>query len=192
MSFEFHELEIPGVFLVKTTRHGDDRGFFQESYRASAFRDAGLAGEFVQDNFARSRRGVLRGLHFQSPPQAQGKLVGVPMGSVFDVGVDLRVGSPAYGRWVGLELDEATGSLLFLPPGLAHGYCVLSEAAHVAYKVTAEYSPGLDGGIRWDDPELGIPWPTSTPILSAKDQTLPALKDFESPFNFSEVTGDSP
>ena len=192
MSFEFHELEIPGVFLVETTRHGDDRGFFQESYRASAFREAGLAVEFVQDNFARSRRGVLRGLHFQSPPRAQGKLVGVPKGSVFDVGVDLRVGSPAYGRWVGLELNEARGSLLYLPPGIAHGYCVLSETAHVAYKVTAEYSPELDDGIRWDDPEIGITWPMPEIILSARDRALPLLRDSESPFHFSEGTGDSP
>lgn len=190
MSFEFRELEIPGVFLVETTRHGDERGFFQESFKASAFLEAGLMEPFVQDNFARSARGVLRGLHFQRPPQAQGKLVEVTRGAVFDVGVDLRVGSPTYGRWTGIQLSEESGTMLYLPPGMGHGYCVLSDVAHVAYKVTAEFAPELDGGIRWDDPQLGVRWPITAPVLSQKDRSLPLLREVDPPFIFSADSGD--
>lgn len=189
MSFEFLELEIPGVFLVETTRFRDHRGFFQESFKGSAFREAGISSDFVQDNFARSRKGVLRGLHFQKPPAAQGKLVSATLGSVFDVGVDLRSGSPTYGKWVGVELGEATGKMLYLPPGLAHGYLVLTDEAHVAYKVTAEYAPASDAGIRWDDPAIGIEWPSEAPILSDKDRNLPLLKEVDPHFSFPQSSG---
>src|SRR5680860_39562 len=173
MGFRFEALEIPGMVLVETTLREDGRGFFQESYKRSAFLEAGIGLDFVQDNFAHSSRGVLRGLHFQRPPKAQGKLVHVSRGAVFDVGVDLRLGSPTYGSWVGVELAENTGRMLYLPPGLAHGYLVLSEVADLAYKVTSEYAPELDTGIRWDDPEIGVAWPSQNPVLSRKDLVLP-------------------
>jgi dTDP-4-dehydrorhamnose 3,5-epimerase len=182
MSFTFEPLAIPDVIAVRPTRRGDERGFFQETYRKSAFAAAGLDLTFVQDNFARSTRGVLRGLHYSLPPGAQGKLVGVARGRIFDVAVDLRVGAPTYGRWVGRELDATTGELLWIPPGFAHGYAVLSDVADVAYKVTAEYAPDLDRGIRWNDPAIGVAWPLDAPIVSAKDAAQPLLAAAENPF----------
>lgn len=182
MSFRFVPLEIPDVLRVEPTVHRDDRGFFLESWRRSAFREGGIDVEFVQDNRARSTRGVLRGLHYQLPPAAQGKLVGVSRGEVFDVAVDLRRGSPTFGGWVGIRLTEEDHDMLWVPPGFAHGYCVLSEVAEVAYKVTAEYAPALDRGIRWDDPEVGVEWPVAEPVLSEKDRALPLLADAEVPY----------
>jgi len=181
MSFQFQPLEIPGLVLVRPTRHGDSRGFFQEAYRASAFAAAGIPA-FVQDNFARSSRGVLRGLHYQLPPAAQGKLVGVASGRIFDVAVDLRVDAPTFGRWLGLTLDADVGDMLWISAGFAHGYLVLSDVSDVFYKVTAEYEPALDRGIRWDDPEIGIDWPIEEPIVSAKDVAQPPLALAENPF----------
>jgi dTDP-4-dehydrorhamnose 3,5-epimerase len=182
MPFTFEPLEISEVILVHATRHRDARGFFQESYRASAFAEAGIRATFVQDNLARSTQGVLRGLHYQLPPAAQGKLVGVVRGSVFDVAVDLRVGARSYGRWVGRTLDAERGELLWIPPGFAHGYLVLSDVAEVAYKVTAEYAAPLDRGVLWNDPAIGIDWPVRDPVVSAKDETQPTLADAENPF----------
>ncbi|HUF76384.1 MAG TPA: dTDP-4-dehydrorhamnose 3,5-epimerase [Longimicrobiales bacterium] len=182
MSFTFEPLEISDVVLVHPTRHRDPRGFFQESYRASAFAEAGIDATFVQDNLARSTRGVLRGLHYQLPPAAQGKLMGVVRGSVFDVAVDLRVGARSYGRWVGRTLDAEAGELLWIPPGFAHGYVVLSDVAEVAYKVTAEYAPPLDRGVLWNDPAIGIEWPVDDPVVSPKDRVQPVLADAENPF----------
>jgi dTDP-4-dehydrorhamnose 3,5-epimerase len=184
MPFRFQPLEIPGMVLVQPFRRGDERAFFEEVYRRSHFVTGGIGLDFVQDNCVRSSLGVLRGLHFQRPPQPQGKLIRVTRGRVFDVGVDLRVGSPTYGKWVGVTLDDQTGSLLYLPPGLAHGYQVLSDQADLSYKVTAEFAPTLDAGIRWDDPDLGIQWPLAEPALSEKDRALPALREVQSPFRF--------
>lgn len=182
MSFTFTPLDIPDVVLVRPTRLGDTRGFFAETYRASAFADAGIEVTFVQDNLARSAGGVLRGLHYQLPPHAQGKLLQVVRGAVFDVAVDLRRGSPTYGGWVGHELSEESGTLLWIPPGFAHGYAVLTEAADLSYKVTTEYRPEADRGIRWDDPDVGVAWPFTDPVLSARDRGLPLLRDAENPF----------
>lgn len=182
MPFLFEPLEIPEVVLVRPDRHGDARGFFQELHKASAFTEAGLRADFVQDNWARSTAGVLRGLHYQVPPAAQAKLVGVVRGRVFDVALDLRMGAPTYGRWVGRTLDAEEGALLWIPEGFAHGYVVLSEVADVFYKVTAEYAPLLERGIRWDDPVLAIPWPVASPIVSAKDRAQPPLDQAENPF----------
>jgi dTDP-4-dehydrorhamnose 3,5-epimerase len=184
LSFRFEPLQIPDIVLIRPTRHGDERGFFQESYRASAFAEAGLHATFVQDNWARSARGVLRGLHYQLPPAAQGKIVGVARGRIFDVAVDLRVGAPTFGRWLGhlLDADAGAGEMLWIPPGFAHGYVVLSDVADVLYKATAEYVPALDRGIRWDDPAIGITWPVERPTISAKDLAQPALADAENPF----------
>ncbi len=182
MAFTFEPLEIPDIVLVRTSRHGDDRGHFEERYRESAFAEAGITARFVQDNWARSTRGVLRGLHYQLPPAAQGKLVGVTRGRVFDVAVDLRVGGPTYGRWVGRELSAESGELLWIPPAFAHGYVVLSDAADVTYRVTAEYAAELDRGIRWDDGELGIAWPVADPLVSPKDRAQPPMAAAENPF----------
>ena len=182
MSFEFEPLEIPDVVLVRPTRHQDARGSFTETYRRSAFERAGIAADFVQDNLAGSAGGVLRGLHYQLPPAAQGKLVGVVRGRIFDVAVDLRAGGPTYACWVGRALDAEAGALLWIPPGFAHGYVVLSDWADVSYKVTAEYAPDLERGVRWDDLTIGIEWPVRDPVLSDRDRALPVLAAAESPF----------
>ena len=187
MSFGFRTLSIPGLILVEPERHQDGRGYFEETYRRGQFREGGIEEEFVQDNSARSSHGVLRGLHFQRPPAAQGKLVRVVRGEVFDVGVDLRLGSPTFGHWEGVLLNETEGAMLYLPPGLAHGYCVLSPEADLAYKVTAEYSPEADTGIRWDDPQIGVEWPLDEPHLSERDTGLPLLKDIDPPFRFGGI-----
>jgi dTDP-4-dehydrorhamnose 3,5-epimerase len=186
MSFRFSELDLPGMILVETTQWEDPRGLFLESYKRSAFRDGGIPLEFLQDNFATSSKGVLRGIHFQRDPEAQGKLVRVSQGTIWDVGVDLREGSPTFGSWVGVELSEGSGTMLYIPPGFGHGYVVLSDQAHVSYKATAEYHPELDSGLRWDDPTLGIEWPLSDPVLSQKDEGLPFLAETEPPFPASE------
>jgi dTDP-4-dehydrorhamnose 3,5-epimerase len=182
MPFAFERLDIPDVIVVRPERLGDARGFFAETYRASTFAEAGIPGPFVQDNLARSGARVLRGLHYQLPPHAQGKLVQVMRGAVFDVAVDLRRASPTFGLWVGWELSADTGELLWVPPGFAHGYVVLGDGADLAYKVTAEYRADLDRGVRWDDPALGVVWPLRDPELSPRDLALPFLSELESPF----------
>lgn len=181
MSFQFIPQPVPEVVLVRARRHGDDRGVFQEIFRKRAFAEAGIIADFVQDNYVRSGPGVLRGLHYQLAPAAQGKLVWVARGRIFDVAVDLRRDAPTYRRSVTYELSGEDGDMLWIPPGFAHGYAVLSDGADVAYKVTAEYAPTLDRGVRWNDPDLGIAWPLEAPMLSAKDQVLPLLADAELP-----------
>ena len=182
MSFTFQPLEIPDVVLARPLRHRDRRGWFMERYRASAFAGAGIDARFVQDNVVRSEAGVLRGMHFQLAPAAQGKLVSVLRGRIFDVAVDLRDASPTFGRWVGCTLDEEDASALWIPQGFAHGYCVLGAAALVAYKVTEEFHPDLDRGFRWDDPEVAIQWPVEDPVLSERDRGLPPLRELGAPF----------
>ena len=166
--------ELPEVLLVEPTVHGDSRGFFYESFHASRYAEAGIPGPFVQDNLSRSAKGTLRGLHFQEP-RAQGKLVQVLRGSVFDVAVDVRRGSPRFGRWVGIELSESQPRQLWIPPGFAHGFCVLSDSADFFYKCTELYAPEAERSIAWDDPTIGIRWPVERPLLSAKDQGAPRL-----------------
>lgn len=170
------ELEIPGVLLLQPKVFGDARGFFFESYNAERYAEAGIALEFVQDNISRSKKGILRGLHFQEP-QAQGKLVQALSGAVYDVAVDIRKGSPTFGRWVGAELTEENRHQLWVPPGFAHGFCVLSDSADFAYKCTALYAPQHEGAIRWDDPDVGVRWPIEQPVLSEKDAAAPFLRD---------------
>lgn len=182
MPFEFERMDIPEVLLIRPQVFSDERGFFLETYKRSEFAANGLNVDFVQDNHSRSARGVLRGLHFQAPPKAQGKLVRVTRGEVFDVAVDVRRGSPTFGKWVGVRLTEDTQQMLYVPVGFAHGFCVLSDVADVVYKVTEEYAPECDGGIIWNDPEIAIEWPVEEPILSDKDAALPALSRSESPF----------
>ena len=169
---------IEGVLLIEPKVHRDDRGFFVESFNAREFERAlGRRIHFVQDNQARSSLGVLRGLHYQVTPHAQGKLVRVAHGAVFDVAVDIRPGSPTHGRWVGLELSADNQRQLWLPPGMAHGYLVTSEQADFVYKTTDYYAPESEGAIRWDDPAIGIEWPLAgrSPVVSAKDAAAPPL-----------------
>ena len=184
MPFEFIPLDIPDVILVRATRFLDDRGFFVETYRRDDFAAHGIAESFVQDNYSRSTRGVLRGLHYQKKPHAQGKLIQVLDGEIYDVAVDLRLGSPTYRQWVGARLSDARSELLYVPPGFAHGFCVLSDVADFTYKCTAIYAPETYRGIAWDDPDLDIPWPVKNPILSQRDQNLPRLKDADNNFIF--------
>jgi dTDP-4-dehydrorhamnose 3,5-epimerase len=168
------ETALPGVLIIEPKVFGDERGFFLESYHADRYRAAGIDVGFVQDNHSRSRRGVLRGLHYQFL-QPQGKLVSVTRGQVFDVAVDIRRGSPSFGDWVGVVLDDQDHRQMYVPPGFAHGFCVLSEEADFVYKCTDYYHPQSEVGIAWDDPDIGIQWPISDLALSAKDLRNPRL-----------------
>ena len=183
---EFKRLAIPDVWLIKPKVFGDDRGFFYESFNARAFKEAtGLDPQFVQDNHSKSARGVLRGLHYQLPPHAQGKLVRVTQGAVFDVAVDVRKSSPTFGQWVGEVLSAENHSQMWIPPGFAHGFLTMSESAEFLYKTTDFYKPGSEAAIAWDDPSLAIEWPLEglkaaglhQPLLSAKDQKAPSFKE---------------
>jgi dTDP-4-dehydrorhamnose 3,5-epimerase len=172
--------ELPEVLILEPKVFGDERGFFMESYNQRAFEEAvGYAVSFVQDNHSRSARGVLRGLHYQLPPHAQGKLVRVTQGRVFDVAVDARRSSPGFGRWVGVELSGDNHRQLWIPPGFAHGFLVLSESADFLYKTTNYYAPQSEGRIRWDDPALAIEWPdlAGAPSLARADADAPRLED---------------
>lgn len=172
---------LPEVLIIEPKVFGDARGFFFESFNAKAFRDAtGVALEFVQDNHSRSGRGILRGLHYQLQ-QAQGKLVRVARGAVFDVAVDIRRASPRFGQWVGVELSEANHLQLWLPPGFAHGFIVTSDSADFLYKTTGFYEPRAERSVRWDDPRLAIAWPEAAlpPTLSGKDAAAPLLDQAE-------------
>jgi len=171
---------IEGVLILEPRVFGDERGFFLESFNQKVFDDAvGHEVRFVQDNHSRSTKGVLRGLHYQLPPHAQGKLVRVTQGAVFDVAVDMRRGSPSFGRWVGVDLSGQNHRQLWLPPGMAHGFLVTSDSADFLYKTTDYYAPEAEGCVRWDDPAMGIPWPAldHAPMLSAKDASAPPLAD---------------
>jgi dTDP-4-dehydrorhamnose 3,5-epimerase len=180
---EFNRTKLDGVILVQPDVHGDDRGFFIESYARQKFLAGGIEPVFVQDNHSRSvQKGVLRGLHFQLPPFAQSKLIRVTAGAIFDVVVDLRKGSPSFGKWEGFELSAANFRMLFVPAGFAHGFCTLAENTEVQYKVDVPYSPMHDSGVRWNDPDIGITWPIEHPVLSKKDGELGAFRKFDSPF----------
>ncbi|MDE0837584.1 MAG: dTDP-4-dehydrorhamnose 3,5-epimerase [Kiritimatiellae bacterium] len=168
--------EIPEVLLITPDVFGDARGFFIETYNEQRYANAGIDRHFVQDNYSHSRQGTLRGLHYQLP-HAQGKLISVIWGRIFDVAVDIRQGSPSFGKWVGRELSEENRSQLYVPEGFAHGFMVLSERADVQYKCTELYHPEDDRGILWSDPAIGINWPAEQGILSDKDQGLPLLSE---------------
>lgn len=176
--FAFHKTEIAGVFIIEPTVFGDERGYFMESYNEKEFAEAGIFCKFVQNNQSRSKKGVLRGLHYQKQyPQA--KLVRVISGEVFDVAVDIRPGSATYGKWIGAVLSSENRKMFFVPKGFAHGFLVLSEAAELAYMCDAFYHPEDEGGIRWDDPTLAIAWPEMecAYILSERDQQHPPFLD---------------
>jgi dTDP-4-dehydrorhamnose 3,5-epimerase len=185
MPFRFTRLDIHDVVLVEALAFPDDRGFFLETYKFSEFASHGIPERFVQDNFSHSTRNVLRGLHYQKNPKAQGKLVSVLSGRIFDVAVDIRQGSPTYGRWVSVELADTSHRMVYVPPGFAHGFCVLSPQADVVYKTTAEFSPDLERGIIWNDLDLAIRWPTGSPILAPKDAALPPLREADNNFRFA-------
>lgn len=182
MPFRFDRLQIPDIILIEAKRFPDHRGFFMETYKRSEFAAYGIPQTFVQSNWSHSVRGVLRGLHYQKHPQAQGKLVTVLTGQIFDVAVDIRRGSPTYGRWVGEVLSAENGRMLYVPEGFAHGFCVLSQETDVLYMITGEYARELERGIVWNDPEIGVQWPITDPVLSARDAQLPLLKDADNNF----------
>ena len=182
MPFTFTRLAIPEVILVESGSFPDHRGWFAETYRQSVYSQNGIQCAFVQDNYSRSGRGVLRGLHYQKHPAAQAKLVSVVRGEIFDVAVDIRKGSPFYGQWVAALLSDQNHRLLFIPRGFAHGFVTLSDQADTIYKVTAEYCAEDERGIVWSDPTINIDWPIKDPLLSAKDAQLPTLGNADNNF----------
>jgi dTDP-4-dehydrorhamnose 3,5-epimerase len=178
-------LAIPEVLLITPARHGDERGWFSETFRQAALDEAGFTRTFVQDNHVRStKRGIVRGLHFQAVPSAQDKLLRVVRGAIFDVAVDIRVGSPTYGVWVGAELSTDNAQQLLVPHGFAHGYCTLTEECEVLYKVTHYYDPKTEGALRWNDPAVAIDWgvPDTEITTNARDAGAPLLAALQSPF----------
>ena len=182
MPFKFSRLEIIDVILIEPFSFIDDRGVFMELYKHSDFMQAGIKEYFLQDNYSRSAKNVLRGLHYQKHPGAQGKLVCCMKGRIFDAAIDIRNGSSTYGHWVGAELSENNNFMFYVPPAFAHGFVVLSEMAEVLYKCTEEYQPENERGIVWNDPDIDINWPVDNPILSEKDRKLPMLKDADKNF----------
>lgn len=185
MPFEFVPVDLPGPVLITPKSFQDERGVFLELYKSSDFNKAGIKDHLMQDNYSRSCKGVLRGLHYQKAPKAQGKVVICLRGSIFDVAVDIRRGSPAFGKWAGAVLSEENRRMLYVPPGFAHGFQVLSETADVLYKCTEEYSPADDRGIIWNDSLIGIAWPLPAPLLSKKDAIHPCLSDADNNFVYS-------
>lgn len=169
------ETALPGVLVIESKKFGDQRGFFIETFQAERYREIGIDTPFVQDNHSRSQRGVLRGLHFQKS-RPQGKLVSVSRGTVYDVAVDINPNSTTCGQFVGVELSDENNRQLWVPPGYAHGFCVLSEVADFQYKCTDYYCPEDEGGLLWNDPEVNIPWPVAVPLLSDKDLQNPTLR----------------
>ena len=170
------ETQLDGLVVVEPQVHGDERGFLVETFRDDGWRELGIGVEFVQENHSRSGRGILRGLHFQTKP-GQAKLVRCLRGRIWDVAVDLRRDSPTYRRWEGYELDDERHRQLFVPAGFAHGFCVLSERADVAYKLSSYYDPDTEAGIAWDDPDVGVEWPIADPVLSDRDRAAPRLAE---------------
>ena len=184
MSFQFQPLAIPDVIHIHIKKINDERGFFMESFKKSEFCANKITEEFVQDNHSHSTKGVLRGLHYQKNPRAQGKLVRVLNGEIFDAAVDIRIGSPTFGKWVGEILSFEKANMLYIPPGFAHGFCVLSEEADIFYKTSDEYAPEYESGILWNDPKINIQWSINNPILSPKDVNLPCLENADNNFSY--------
>ena len=186
--FNFIETKLKGVYIIEPTVFGDNRGFFMETYHYEEFVKTGLNMVFVQDNHSKSKKDVLRGLHFQKK-HPQGKLVKVVKGAVYDVAVDLRKGSPTFGKWVGVELTEDNKKMFYVPEGFAHGFITLEDDTEFLYKCTDYYHPEDEGGLIWNDPNLNISWPIDTPILSEKDTKWLALKNLDFYFNYKEKNG---
>lgn len=168
---------LPDVLLIEPTVHHDDRGFFLEAYRVDRYRDAGIMDTFVQTNQSRSRKGTLRGLHWQADPHPQAKLIRVVYGEVFDVAVDVRPGSATFGRWVGVAVSARNFRQLYIPAGFAHGFCVISDVAELEYQCSDFYDPQSERGVMWNDPDLAIDWPVTDPVISDRDRRHPRLRD---------------
>jgi dTDP-4-dehydrorhamnose 3,5-epimerase len=184
MPFHFKRLSIPDIILIEPVLFADERGFFMETYKYSDFNKSGIKEYFIQENYSKSAKNVLRGLHYQKNPMAQGKLVRCLKGEIFDVVVDIRKGSPTYSRWISVILSGENNLMLYIPPAFAHGFIVLSDSAEVVYKCTEEYSPEHEKGIIWNDPDINIKWPVENPILSEKDKEHPALKYADNNFEY--------
>lgn len=180
---QIEQTALAGVLILTPQRHGDARGFFSESWNQARLADAGLRYDFVQDNHSLSAAtGTLRGLHYQSPPFAQAKLVRCGRGALWDVTVDIRRGSPTYGQWTGVDLTSENGRQLLIPAGFLHGFVTRAPDTEIIYKCTDYYAPDYDGGVAWDDPDIGIDWGVDAPVLSNKDAAAPKLADITSPF----------
>lgn len=182
MGFKRIETGIESLVIIEPDVFGDHRGYFKESYSKPAFEQIGIDADFVQDNVSFSSGGILRGLHFQAPPHAQGKLVTVLQGEALDVAVDIRNGSPTYGQYRSVVLNGENHRMFYVPPGFAHGFLVTSETCYFCYKCTGTYNREAEGGLLWNDPTLNIDWGIETPTLSDKDKVYPSFKDFDSPF----------
>jgi len=183
MPFQFTKLEIPEVILIKPIVFSDNRGIFMETYKSTDFLEAGVKGNFLQDNYSKSaKKGTLRGLHYQKEPKAQSKLIRVIKGSVFDVAIDIRKNSPTYGKWVSVILSAENKEMLYIPKGFAHGLCTLEDDTEIVYKCTNEYSSEHNKGITWDDPIINIEWPAKKPILSKRDSSWPSLAKVDNDF----------
>jgi dTDP-4-dehydrorhamnose 3,5-epimerase len=192
MNFKFKKLLIPDIILITPEVFEDTRGTFAETYKKSIFQKVEIKTNFVQDNHAKSKKNVLRGLHYQLPPMEQAKLIMCTKGTIFDVAVDIRKSSPYYGKWVGYSLSEENKNMLFIPAGFAHGYLVTSEEAAIIYKVSKEYSGEHERGIFWKDPKIRIDWPfTVEPILSEKDRNLPNLDEADNTFRYRKYGRNS-
>lgn len=194
MPFKFKRFDnLPEVMLIEPQTFSDGRGWFAETYKKSDFEAHAINRDFVQDNHSRSTsRGILRGLHFQKEPAAQGKLLRCILGEVFDVAVDIRKGSPTYAKWVSATLSAENHDMMWVPPGFAHGFLTTSDFAEVAYKVTCEYSASHDRSVRWNDPAIGIKWPIANPTLSKRDAEAPLLKDVDNNFVWEDREKDEP
>ena len=184
MPFKFKILEIPDVILIDAQSFSDERGFFLEGFKKSSFAKNGIETQFVQDNYSHSTKGVIRGLHYQKTPKAQAKLMMALRGEIFDVAVDIRKGSPTYGKWTSAILSDKNHNLLYAPEGFAHGFCVLSDEADILYKVSSEYSPEHERGILWNDPDISILWPIDNPFIIPKDLQLHTLQNADNNFEF--------
>jgi dTDP-4-dehydrorhamnose 3,5-epimerase len=184
MPFRFSRMSIPEVVLIEPRVYPDGRGFFMECYKRSEFAAYGICETFVQSNHSFSGKGVLRGLHYQKTPKAQGKLIRAIAGEIFDVSLDMRRGSPTYGKWFGIELSAATRLMLYVPAGFAHGFCVTSNDAEILYMTTSEYAPLYEAGVNWQDPDLAIDWPTANPEISERDAHWPSLREADNDFEY--------
>lgn len=184
MVFHFKSLELKEIIHIEPKIIGDERGFFAEIYKKPEFMKHGIDKDFVQVNYSKSAKGVLRGLHYQNDPMAQGKIITVIEGKIFDVAVDIRVGSPTYGQWVSEILDAQKKNMLYIPEGFAHGFCILSETAQLIYYCTQVYSPEHERGIIWNDKDLNIAWPIENPILSDRDKDFQLLNQIDNNFSY--------
>jgi dTDP-4-dehydrorhamnose 3,5-epimerase len=187
MPFRFTPTVIPDVMVIEPRVFSDARGFFMETYKRSEFVAQGITEVFAQCNHSKSSRGILRGLHFQNPPKAQGKLIRAIGGEIYDVAVDIRKGSPTFGQWVAVELSAESKRMLYVPAGFAHGFCVTSEDAEIQYMTTDEYAPEFEGGVIWNDPELEIRWPIAEPMLSPRDRDWPCLREADNNFRYGQT-----